>query len=80
MSQQGTKGPSSRAAPGERSLDVAAALREAKMRGLPSGWKVSIDVSRISLIKNSYGNPFVGTYESYNGSILTHYVIHPLET
>ena len=37
-----TKG---RTAAGERSLDVAAALQEAKLRGLPDGWKVSIDVS-----------------------------------
>ncbi|GKY95140.1 hypothetical protein MPSEU_000477800 [Mayamaea pseudoterrestris] len=32
-----------RSASGERSLDVASALREARARGLPDGWSVSID-------------------------------------
>lgn len=40
-----SESPDSKARAGERSLDVAAALREAKLRGLPDGWTVSIDVS-----------------------------------
>jgi hypothetical protein len=31
--------------PVQRTLDEATAYREAKERGLPDGWKVSIDVS-----------------------------------